>query len=104
MNFEFVSHETFPEDEYTKEIVYICLDGKYRICYARKIKKDGGMFWAVPNLSVKKFGEKQNMKAFSIDSNFLNEDIQHFLDNRSWEKGQPPKKAEFTKNDDEVPF
>lgn len=32
---DFISHEEFPEDEYTKELVYLCLDSKYRVVLER---------------------------------------------------------------------
>ncbi len=86
---EFVSHDTFPEDEYTKEIVYICLDGKYRVCYVRKMTKTGGMFWSVPTVGVTKNGNKEFYPAFLQDSNFLEKDIKDFLDRRSWMNQAP---------------
>lgn len=101
-NFEFVSHEEYPEDEYTKEVVYLCFDGKYRVGYFRKKLQNGGLFWAVPGTSVKKNGSKNNLKAFVVDSNFLNEDVMHFLESRSWEnKVNVYQKPE---NQDGIPF
>jgi hypothetical protein len=85
--FEFVNHESFPEDEYTKEAVTLGFDGKYRVTYVRKKMNTGAMFWDVISASVKKGGEKKFLKSFSQDSNFLHEDIKHFLEARSWEKG-----------------
>ena len=82
---EFVSHEAFPEDEYTKELVYLCLDGKYRIAYVRKAAKNGGMFWSVASVGATKNGKKEFFEAFMQDSNFLEKDIKNFLDSRSWE-------------------
>jgi hypothetical protein len=85
--FDFVSHESFPEDEYTKEAVTLCFDGKYRVTYVRKKLQNGGMFWGEVSTSVKVNGEKKFIKGFSQDSNFLQEDIRAFLDSRAWEKG-----------------
>lgn len=82
---EFISHEFFSEDEYTKELVYLCLDGKYRVAYVRKKAKNGGLFWGVANLGVTKNGQKEYFPAFMQDSNFLEQDIKKFLENRSWE-------------------
>lgn len=81
---EFISHDTFPEDEYTKEIVYICLDGKYRVAYVRKSSKNGGLFWSVANIGVTRNGQKEFFPAFLQDSNFLEKDIKDFLEKRSW--------------------
>lgn len=87
MSFEFVSHEKYPEDQYTSESVVLCLDGKHRITYVRKKMANGGRFWDVISMSVKHNGDKKYLKSYSPDSNFLREDIMHFLEARSWEKG-----------------
>jgi len=82
---EFISHDSFPEDEYTKEIVYLCLEGKYRIAYVRKAAKNGGLFWSVANIGATRNGQKEFFPAFIQDSNFLEKDIKTFLENRVWE-------------------
>lgn len=104
--FEFVSHENYPEDEYTKESVTLCIDKLHRVVYLRKKLQDGRMFWDVISAAVKQNGEKKYLKAYSQDSNFLAEDIKHFLDSRSWEKGSNSGGyvAQNRKSDDEVPF
>ena len=84
--FEFVSHESFPEDEYTKEAVVLCIAEKHRVTYLRKKLQTGAMFWDVISAAVKVKGEKKYLKAYSQDSNFLHEDIKYFLENRIWEK------------------
>ena len=68
---EFISHEAFPEDEYTKELVYLCLEGKYRIAYVRKAAKNGGLFWSGVSVGISKNGKKEFYDAFMQDSNFL---------------------------------
>lgn len=97
--FEFVSHESFPEDEYTKEAVILCFERKYRVTYVRKKMQSGGMFWDVISTSVKQWGDKKYLKSFSQDSNFLHEDIKTFLEGRSWEKG-----GQVAEKSDELPF
>lgn len=82
---EFVSHESFPEDEYIKELVYLCLEGKYRVAYVRKKAKNGGLFWGVPTVGISKNGAKEYFSTFMQDSNFLEQDIKNFLEKRSWE-------------------
>lgn len=82
---EFVHHEYFPEDEYTKELVYLCLDGKFRVAYVRKKTSNGGLFWGVVGIGISKHGKKEYFPAFVQDSNFLEQDIRKFLDSRSWE-------------------
>lgn len=82
---EFVSHDNFPEDEYTKELVYLCLDDKYRVAYVRKKATNGGLFWSVASTGAKRNGQKEYFPAFLQDSNFLEKDIKAFLDGRKWE-------------------
>lgn len=97
-NIKFVSHETFPEDQYTKELVYLLIDDKYRVAYARKAAKNGGLFWGTINAAITKNGIKTYYESFMQDSAFLDKDIKTFLDNRSWES----KRSVF--KDDDVPF
>lgn len=84
---EFISHDNFPEDEYTKEIVYLCLEGKYRVAYIRKKAANGGLFWGVATVGAKRNGQKEYFPAFLQDSNFLEKDIKDFLEKRKWESG-----------------
>lgn len=97
--FDFVSHERFPEDPYISEAVVLCLEGKHRVTYVRKKMQKGGMFWDVISAGVQEFGKKKYLKAYSQDSNFLADDIKHFLDNRSWEK-----KTSYNSKNDSLPF
>ena len=83
---ELVSHEEFPEDQYTKELAYLLIDGKYRVAYVRKKAKNGGQFWGVASVAVTKDGAKVYYESFMQDSTFLEKDIKSFLDKRSWEK------------------
>lgn len=96
MSFKFVSHESFPEDQYIKELVYLCFEDKYRVAYVRKIAKNGGKFWDVASVGVTKDGSKKYYDTFMQDSSFLEKDILAFLDNRSWQTG--------SKSNDEIPF
>lgn len=82
---EFISHDHFPEDEYTKELLYLCLEGKYRIAYVRKKANNGGLFWSVASVGAKRNGQKEYFPAFLQDSNFLEKDIKDFLEKRKWE-------------------
>jgi hypothetical protein len=109
-SFDFVSHESYPEDEYTKESVVLCIEKKHRVTYVRKKMQNGGMFWDVISAAVKQNGEKKYLRSYSQDSNFLQEDIKHFLESRAWEKNvstsgyQGGNVAQNSKSDDEVPF
>lgn len=83
--FNFVSHESFPEDEYTKEIVYFDIMVPSRVAWVRKTAKTGGMFWDEASVGATKNGKKDYKKAWMQDSNFLQKDMKDFLDNRRWE-------------------
>jgi hypothetical protein len=104
--FEFISHESFQEDQYIAEAVILCFEGKYRVTYIRKKMQNGGMFWGEISAGVMKNGEKKYLKSFSQDSNFLQDDIKAFLEGRSWEKAgysaQNQKSREA--DDSSVPF
>lgn len=99
--FEYIenSHQKYPEDQYTIESLVLCLDGKHRVTYIRKKMQNGGMFWDVITAAVKYNGEKKYLKSYSQDSNFLKEDIMHFLENRSWEKG-----GSISEKSEQIPF
>lgn len=83
--FDFISHEVYPEDQYTLEAVVLAIEGKHRVTYIRKKTSNGGMFWDVISAGVTSRGKKVYLKAYAQDSNFLREDIMRFLENRSWE-------------------
>lgn len=99
-NIEFISHETF-DDEYTKELVYLCLEKKFRVAYVRKATKNGGLFWSVATIGISKNGVKEYFPAFLQDSNFLERDILDFLNKRKWENEISNHKPLVI---DEVPF
>lgn len=98
--FQFVNHEAFPEDQFIAEAVTLCFEGKYRVVYVRKKMQNGAMFWSEISAAVKQNGEKKYLKAFSQDSNFLQEDIKAFLDGRQWET----RKGSVMQNNDDIPF
>ncbi len=97
--FDFISHEAYPDDQFIAESVVLCLDDKHRVTYIRKKMQNGGMFWDVISAAVKLRGEKKYLKAYTQDSNFLREDIMAYLDNRKWEKG-----GSVAQKSDRVPF
>ena len=104
---EFISHDSFPEDEYTKEIVYLCLEGKYRIAYVRKSAKNGGMFWGVATVGATRNGQKEFFPAFLQDSNFLEKDIKDYLEKRKWEDRSvftKPKSMDEVSQNEQLPF
>lgn len=93
--FEFISSEKFPEDNFIKEIVYLCIDGKIRVGYVKKNSIKGDQFWSPISVGVIKDGTKKYYESFLFDSNFLNDDIKDFLYKRKWEKNN---------NTDSLPF
>ena len=103
-NIKFVSHEEFPEDQYTRELVYLLIDDKYRVAYIRKQAKTGGMFWGLPSIGVNKDAAKVYYECFLQDSAFMEKDIRKFLDDRSWEKGKMPDLSSKVNNSEDIPF
>ena len=113
-NIKFVSHQHFPEDQYTKELVYLLIDDKFRVAYVRKQNKNGGLFWSVPSTAVTKDGVKTYFESFMQDSTFLEKDIKHFLDQRSWDNKGPTQQRPTTQSaasaaravfgNEEIPF
>jgi len=99
---KFVSHEEFPEDQYTKELVYLELNVPARVAFVRKQAKNGGQFWGVSSVAVTKDGVKNYYESYLQDSAYLEKDIKKYLDDRSWEK----KGAKTTSSsmDEEIPF
>jgi hypothetical protein len=88
-NIKFVSHKNYPEDPYVSEVVYLCIDEKHRVAYARKNGKNGGKFWGVATLGVMENGAKTYLKSYMQDSNFLDKDIETYLESRDWEDKTP---------------
>lgn len=107
-NIKFVSHESFPDDPYIKELVYLSFDEEdsYRVAYVRKQAKTGGMFWSTVSISILKDGVKSYRQSFMQDSNFLEKDIKDFLDKRSWDNKQILKEESITQKfvEEEIPF
>jgi hypothetical protein len=100
-NIKFVSHESFPDDLYTKELVYLCIEDKYRVAYVRKQAKNGGMYWSTPSIGITKDGAKVYYEPFMQDSSFLEKDIKSFLESAPW-KNRPPIGSDIL--DGEIPF
>lgn len=98
-SFEFVSHESYPDDPFIIESAVVCIEGKYRVVYIRKKMQNGGMFWDEISAGVKQGAEKKFLKSWKSDSNFLREDIIAYLDGRKWEKG-----GSVAQKSDRVPF
>lgn len=114
--FEFASHEAFPDDEHTKELVYLDVMVPQRIAYVRKKAGNGGMFWSVVSAGMMRNGKKEYFPAAMQDSNFLEKEIKKFLDDRAWEKGksalphsptpshETPRSMDEVASQDELPF
>ena len=85
---EFISYEEFPEDNYTKEIVYLQIEGKYRVAYVPRMMKTGEKKWFPMSTGAIKNGQRQYFPAIEYDSTFVKKDIEAFLESRPWEKTQ----------------
>ena|SRR3982751_6895048 len=107
MSIKFVSHEEFPEDQYTKELVYLELNVPARVAFIRKQSKNGGRFWSVANIAVTKGGSKAYYETYLQDSSFLEKDIKKFLDGRSWANKKAfstPQTATAQYTSEDIPF
>jgi len=111
-NIKFVSHHYFPDDLYTREVVYISVDDKFSFAYVSRKTKNGDYFWATPSVSLSKDGAKVYLASFLLDSSFLDREIKAFLALRPWETVQPVTQAQTPKVtvnkstffDEECPF
>lgn len=121
--FEFVqdSHQSFPDDQYAKEVAFFDLNVPVRVAYVRKVNPKGGLFWSPASVGFTKDGAKVYFLAASQDSKFVEADILNFLNSRKWEKGgyaqsssvhqtsypnvpQQPKSMDEVANEQELPF
>lgn len=91
---KFISHEHFPDDSYTKELVYLDINN-VRYGYVRREMKNGLKFWGPISLSAVKNGKKEFFDGHLFDSSFLIKDIKDFLQERSWEKKTPPQHQQY---------
>lgn len=99
--FKIAGHESFPEDQYIKEVVYIDVkaeDCTFRQAWVRKASKNGGSFWGIISAGVSKNGRKEYLKSFMCSDNFFEKDVIDFLNKRSWEK------VSKSENSDGLPF
>lgn len=100
---EFISHEEFPDDPYCKEIVYLVVDGKYKVAYVAKFDKSGNKFWEVMSTGMMLNGKRSYHKAFEYDSNFQKGEAQKLLASKPWEKSKsifnPPLQT-YQRSDD----
>lgn len=134
-SFEFINAQQTPQDPYVKEIVtlqFTIVDGtdkqgnykfsKLRMPYLRKASKDGGLFWSGVSTGIQ-YHDKKNYISPRFSDSFFNEDIEIFLNARSWEtetrvnpnsspsafeypkQPQPPNPSQaFNKKEEELPF
>ena len=98
-NFQFINHQHLPEDEYTKEIAFILVNG-IELLYTRKKTKEGKLFWTEANVGITKDGKKIYIPGFSQDSKKIEKEIREFLDAKGWEQqkittAQPPTNSYY---------
>jgi hypothetical protein len=100
--FKFINAQSTPQDLYVTEIVTLELQvlcgrdpsgtAKYcglRMPYLRKRTKDGGLFWGPTSAGVQ-YHDKKNYINPRLSDSFFNEDIETFLNDRSWETRPNP--------------
>jgi len=88
-----VSYEQFPEDNYTKELVYIEIEGKYRVAYVANLGKNGNIYWDPVKIGIMCDGKRKYFSSMIFDSSFLEKDIKALLDSRPWEKNPQQKSS-----------
>lgn len=95
--FKFINAQLTPQDQYVNEIVtleFAILNGRdsnnnpqycsLRMPYLRKRTKEGGLFWGAVSTGVQ-YHDKKNYLSARFSDSFFNEDIETFLNERSWE-------------------
>lgn len=87
MTIEYVSHEEYPDDAFTKEIVCLNVNG-IRYNYICRRTKDGGAFWGKMSSCVAINGEKKYVESHLFQDAFLNDDCITFCKARSWAKNE----------------
>lgn len=106
--FKFAGHETFPEDDFMKEVVWIDVKGEdcfFRLAYGRKVFRNGGSMWDAISAGVNKDGKKKWIKGAECNDNFFDKEVKEFLKNRSWENKQKVQQTiPQIQNSDELPF
>lgn len=101
-NLELISFKEYPQDQYTKAICTLCIDGKYVVSYGKKLTKEGKCWWQSASFSVTDGVSKQFIDGFSLDSKKENEKILDFI--RQCEKGQQPTSMSEVAANDGMPF
>lgn len=97
--FKLINHAYIDQDKYVKEVaiiefqIYIPNETKelktvgLRIPYVKK-EYNGGHFWSPVTTGIDNGGEKKLQLKPKIDSTFINEDIEAFLESKPWEAGK----------------
>jgi len=96
-SFKFINAQATPQDQYVVEVVtleFSILNGtgpagtpqycSLRMPYLLKRTKDGGFFWSPVSTGVQ-YNDKKNYLNPRFSDSFFNEDIDIFLNSRSWE-------------------
>lgn len=61
--YEFLTYESFPDDQYVKEIVTVMINDAVILPYQHVQMKDGGSFWTFPGSQAQKNGVKKRINA-----------------------------------------
>lgn len=86
---KFISYDQFPEDSYIKELVYLEIDGKFRVAYVPRMGKNGHKFWQPLSIGISKNGKKEYFRGVEFDSKFIEKDIETLLDSEPWNSKAP---------------
>lgn len=79
LQYDFLSYEEFPDDQYVKAVVEVCFNGIIVIPYQKVVMKDGGSFWGFPGVGATKNGVKKRFNG-SFDSRSVKIKFEQDLD------------------------
>ncbi len=80
-NIELISYKEYPQDQYTKAIATIMIDGKHVVSYAKKATKTGNEFWTSATHNVMDNGEKVYVDGYLNESRSMGKQIMDFVRN-----------------------
>ncbi len=93
LQYEFLSYESFPEDQYVKEVVMVSFGGTLIFPYQNVMMKNGGSFWCFPGMSATVGGTKKRFNGeFDVKSAKIKfeQDLEAFIRSRAPSSTQQP--------------
>lgn len=106
---QLVKYEEFLNDQYTKALCTILIDGKYLVTYGKKQYNNGGSEWKTGSFGVDCGLEKKKyVDSFMIDSSSENMKLLAFVEDcektRGGKSAQKPNSMDEVADAREMPF